>query len=90
MNMLIDERTVNLSEASIQTQSFYPKIRERSMKDLRKNRERSRKPRKPPALQAMVFAPQFFIPLVLRGLELSACGIYIFKTSRLEICFRKS
>ena len=49
--MLKGERVASLSEA--ESQNSCPKIRERSAKDPRNIRERSRKPSKPPALQAM-------------------------------------
>ena len=88
--MLKGERVAKLSEAPTQSQSFYPKIRERSVKDPRKVRERSRKPSKPPALQAMVLVLPSLRPLVLRVFELRACGICAFKGSRLETCFRES
>ena len=88
--MLKGEKGAKLSEAPSQSQSFYPKIRERSVKDPRKVRERSCKPSKPPALQAMVLALPCLLPLVLRGLELRACSICAFKGSRLETCFRES
>ena len=88
--MLKGVRVASLSEAPAQSQSFYPKIRERSVKDPRKVRERSREPSKPAALQAMVLALPSLIPLVLRVVELRACGICGFKGSRLETCFRES
>ena len=84
--MLKDERVASLSEAPTQSQSFYPKIRERSVKDPRKVRERSRKPSKPPAFQAMVEALPSVLPLVPRVLELRACGIFAFTGSRPEAC----
>ena len=51
--MLKGERVARLSEAQAQSQNSYLKIRERSAKEPRKVRERSRRPSKPPALQAM-------------------------------------
>ena len=88
--MLKGERVANVSEAPTPSQSFYPKIRERSVKDPQKDRERSRKPSKPLALQAMALALPSLIPLVLRVLELRACGICAFRGSGLETCFRES
>ena len=73
--MLKAERVAKLPEAPTQSQSFYPKIRGRSVKDPRKVRERSRKPSKPPALQAMVLALPSLIRLVLRVLELRVEGM---------------
>ena len=49
--MLKGERAASLSEAESQNSCL--KIRERSAKDPRNIRERSRKPSKPPALQAV-------------------------------------
>ena len=51
--MLKGERVASLTEAQDQAQNSYPKIREKAAKDLRKIREGSRKPSKPPALQAV-------------------------------------
>ena len=51
--MLKGERVASLSEAQAQSQDSYLKIRERFAKGPRKIRERSRRPSKPPALQAM-------------------------------------
>ena len=51
--MLKAERVASLSVAQPQSQNSYLKIRERSAKEPRKVRERSRRPSKPPALQAM-------------------------------------
>ena len=47
--MLKGERLASLSEAQAQSQNYYPKLRERTAKV----RERSRRPSKTPALQAM-------------------------------------
>ena len=51
--MLKGESVASLSKAQAQSQNSYPKIRERSAKDPRKIRERSRMPSKVPVLQAM-------------------------------------
>ena len=55
--MLKGERVASLTEAQDQAQNSYPKIREktreRPAKDPRKICEGSRKPSKPPALQAV-------------------------------------
>ena len=77
MGMLKGERAASLFEASAQSQRILPE-------NPRKVRERSRKPSKPPASQAMVLALPSLIPLVLKALESRACGIFAFKSSRLE------
>ena len=51
--MLKGERLASLSEAQAQSQNSYLKIRERSAKGPRKILERSRRPSKLTALQAM-------------------------------------
>ena len=65
--MLKGERVASLSEAHVHENPR--KIRERSAKDRRKVRERSRRPSKPPALQAMGYDIAFAIRCWSLGLR---------------------